>query len=232
MRRSRPALLGVLLVAAVALAVFATSSIAVSSVTSAGDDLLPQDVVPVASVRTSGAVKIVEDDGELEYKLSLKATLQMRQVDARAALADEHPDIVIHESIRYPALALDDQVEFVGPVGLPFGSEELALTIALAGGCFDDDGRFALGKTDVRCADAKLTLGGEAFDVSDLLTELEGRVWRTGRDQATVKMKFDASFADPGYPFPIASLGDGSTISVTFGPFGGTSEVRRVSFSG
>lgn len=236
MRRSRPAVLSVLLVVAVALAVFASSSFAVSSVTAAGDELLTDDVLPFESVRISGAVKVDDRKGETSYKLSFKATLQMRLVDARTALADEQagwPDVVIHESIRYPTLALDDQLEFVGPVGLPFDSEELALTIGLAGACFDEDGAFEFGaKADVRCAAAKLTLGDVAFDVSDLLTKLEGRVWRTGQDRTVVKMKFDASFADPGYPFPITSLGDGSTMTVMFGPFGGTAEVRRVSFSG
>lgn len=234
MRTSRSAVLGVFLVVAVALAVFASSSFAVQNVTASGDDLLTEDVVRFASVRTSGAVKAdARHDG---YRLSFRATLHMSKVDAKSALANdqqEMPDVVIHQVTRLPTFdGPNDQVDFVGPLQLPFGSEALALQIVLSGQCFDQDGVFHAGKGDVRCAEAKLTLGGESFFVDELLKAVEGRVWRTGRDGEVVRMHFDASFGNPGYGFPIASLGEGSETTVLWGPFGGTAEVRKVSFSG
>lgn len=235
MRRSRSAVLGVFLVVAVAIAVFASSSLAVQTVTAAGDESLGDDVVRFASVQTSGAVKVGDRGDAPAYRLSFRAVLRMALVDARSTLANDQqgmPDVMIRQTSQYPTLQLDDQVEFVGPVGLPFGSEELGLSIVLFGDCFGEDGRFELGKSDVRCAEAKLALGDEAFDVGELLTAVEGRVWRTGRNGEVVRMKFDASFADPGYGFPIATLGEGSETTVMWGQFGGTTEVRRVNFSG
>lgn len=236
-RGSRPGVLSVLLVFVVSFVVFASSSLAMQDVTASNDELLTEDVERFESVETSGAVKVKERRGELYYDLSFRATLRMPQVDARKALTDqlnERPDVVIAQRIRYPVLA-ETQTDFIGPVGLPFDSEELALVINLAGPCFDEEGVFQFGndeQLDVKCADAKLVLGDEAFDASELLTKLKGKVWHTGRYKATVKMHFQASFADPGYPFPITSIGDGSETTVMYGPFGGTTDVRRVSFSG
>ncbi len=234
MRMSRSAVLSLVVVVAVALAAFASASFAVQGVTTTGD-VLTDDIKPVESLRMSGAVKVDDRRGDRTYKMSFQATLRMHRNDAPIAQGDDTgnwPDVVIHQSIRYPVPG-GDQVEFVGPVGLPFDSEELALRIGLLGACFDADGRFVPDtQVDARCSGASLTLGDETFDVGDLLTAVDGRVWRTGRDGATVKMKLSAAFADPGYPFPITSLGDGSTITVMFGPFGGTTEVGRVSFSG
>ncbi len=233
-RRPHSAIWPLLLVVSVAFGVFAASSFAVSGVSAGTAELLQDDVIRLESVKTSGSVKVDHRRGEKAYRLKFRATLEMGENRGDAALQDQHamPDVVIHQSIRYPLLALDDQIEFVGPVGLPFDSHELALGIVLAGACFEDGDFVFDHKADVRCVGAQLTLGDVAFEVGDLLTAVRGRVWRTGRDGATVKMKFDATFADPGYPFPITSLGEGSETTVRFGPFGGTSHVQRVSFSG
>lgn len=233
-RTSRPAASGLFLVAAVAFGVFAASSFAISGAATGPTELLDDDVLRFESIKTSGSVKVDDRHGEKAYRMSFRATLRMSPRDLRAAPLDEHhtPDVVIHQSIHYPLLVLDDQIDFVGPAGLPFESHELALGITLAGECFED-GEFVFDhKADVRCAGALLTLGDVAFEVGDLLTAVKGRVWLTGRQGDTVKMRFHATFADPGYPFPITSLGEGSETTVLFGPFGGTDEVRKVSFSG
>lgn len=237
--RSRPAVISVLTVAAISVGVFVSSGMALQGVTADTGDLLSDDVKPFDSLETSGSVKVKDVRGEQSYRLRFRATFTLPDdvvVNQAQALGDEQgalPDIVIEEAVRYPTLAVD-QVDFVGPVALPFRSQELVLRVEFLGDCLTADakGRMSFGDSDPKCVRASLALDDEGFDVSDLLTSVEGRLWPVGRDKAKWKASFKATFLDPGYAFPIASLGDGSRMTLMVGPYGGTTEVSRISFGG
>lgn len=235
--RSRPAVLSVLLVVAVSVAVFASSSLALQDISASADDLLTDEVRPFGSLRTSGAVKVDNRRQPPTFRLDFKATFSMGAVEERfdfRAGQETMPDVVIEQAVRYPKLGDGDQVDFVGPVALPFGSQELVLRVRILGDCFtsDDKGRLWLRDGDRKCAEATLALDGEGFDVTELLLSIEAHLWPTGRDQATWTLRSKATFQDPGYPFPIVTLGDGSRTTLLIGPFGGSTGVHRVGFSG
>jgi len=237
-RRSR-SFLSVLLVIAVSIGVFATSSFAVQSVTASTDDLLTNEVVPFNTLETSGAVEVRDRRGERRYRLTFGATFRLstKSTDARSAVTDGRstlPNISVEQVTLLPTLRLANQADFVGQTPLPFRSERLGLRVNILGDCMKRQtlGSWALLDTG-KCASASLALGdGPAFDATDLLLKVEGRVWRPARLKGKLKMKFTATFADPGYGFPIASFGEGSMTVVLFGDEGGTTEVRQISFSG
>lgn len=236
--RSRPAVLSVLTVLAISVGVFVSSGLALQGVTAPTEDLLSDDIDPFDSLKTSGSVKVKDQRGERTYHLNFRATFTLGDdvADQATALHDEQgglPDVVIEEEVLYPTLAVD-QVDFVGPVALPIRSQALVLRVEISGDCLTlgNRGRMSLGEFDPKCVGASLALAGEGFDVSDLLQSVEGRLWRVGRDKATWKASFKAIFEDPGYSFPIASLGEGSRMTLVVGQYGGSTEVSRIIFGG
>lgn len=234
--RSRPAVLGILLVVAVSVAVFATSSLALPG-TAAPDEEVMADARPFDSLKTSGSLRVFEKRGETTYRLNFKATFTIGDDAAGAgpslwAEPGMLPDVLIDQRILSPRVV--DQVAFVGAVGFPFESAETGLRVQITGDCFTAEKatRLVLADDAAECVEAMLTVDDRGFEVGELLKSVEGRLWQVGKDGMTWKIRFDAEFSDPGYAFPITSIGEGSTTMFRLGDFGGMTEVRRVRFSG
>ncbi len=222
--RPRPAVISVLLVAALSLGVFATSSLAVQGTVDTTDELLARSV-PFETLRTIGGVTTVERRGERKFRLDFQATYHTDGADQGAPI----PDILVRQTTSYPALS--DEPQFVGPAALPFRSQLLVLRVKLLGDCFfasDQIGTFVL-RDHEKCVRAILTLDGKAFNVSDLLISVNARLSPSSPD-GPGKLVVIALFEDPGYPFPIASVGDKSHTTFIMGDFGSRTTIRRIRF--
>jgi hypothetical protein len=138
-------------------------------------------------------------------------------------------DITIAEQVSYPVPG----GRFIGPVRLPFKSETLVLTVAIKGSCFvpQPNGIFAFRGT-LGCVASTLKLGSKTYKVSALLKAFGGLFTPspTGAPQWTAAMH--GTFVNPGYTFPVATLGSGGFSSLTIGSNGGKLATRSVSFAG
>lgn len=232
-------------VVAVALGVFASASFATEGLVTQQSDLLTDEVQPMPSLKTRGGVKAVTHKGVDGYRLSFTATFTAPQDAASArVLADGGlPQLTMRQSISFPTLSGDQ--EFVGPVRLPFASETLGLDVVMNptkgevdgetnGECFEPFGKdgYRMRGFKQGCTLAFLSLGDEQFDVTDLFIDVDSRVQMVGRDGTTWMWRTTATFEDPGYAFPIVSLGRGGSTEVVIGDMYGSADVGKVSFGG
>lgn len=232
--RSRMAVTSIGLVVAISAGVFASASFATKGMVSQQDDVLTEDIARMPSLRTRGGVKVFHQGESTMYRLDFTATFTPTP-DGEKALHHDNggaPDLVMMQSIGYPTLS--DQQEYVGPVGLPFSSQQLQLTVQMNGECFEPfaNAGWRLVDDSAKCVQAWLALGDAAFDVTELFAGVDSRLMAVGRDGRTWMWRSDASFRDPGYPFPIASLGNGGSMTVVIGDMGGTVDIGGVKFSG
>ena len=226
--RSRPAFLGILLVLALSVGVFASSSLALQDVSVAQEELLGEEVRPFSLLRTSGGVKANNPAEPAVYRMSFRAVLGVGE--GEELVPDQRMgDVIFEQTMEYPVLS--DPQSFVGPVGLPFASEHLGIQVIIPGDCFVLDDRKVFRVADRRCGKGVLTLGGQAFDVTELLRKVDVRL-RALNEQGTKWVLWaEASFNQPGYGFPIATLGGGGSTLI-IGDFGGTTLLRSINFSG
>ncbi len=231
--RTPAAVTGIGLVIAVTIGVFASASFATQGLVTQQGDMITDDVRPMDDLRTRGSVKVFEHKGVSGYSLDFTATFtpspggddQLAKVDERV------PDLTMVQWMSYPTLS--DQQEFVGPVRLPFESQTLRLQVELNGECFEPagkDGGYQLRGFDPKCTEAWLFLGGTGYDVSDLFIDVDSRLKAVGRDGQTWMWRATATFEDPGYGFPIVSLGQGGWTEVVVGDMGGTTSTGKVKF--
>jgi hypothetical protein len=82
------------------------------------------------------------------------------------------------------------------------------------------------------CVASALKLGLKTYKVSALLKSFGGVFTPdpTGAPRWTASMH--ATFANPGYTFPVATLGSGGFSSLTIGGNGGRLATRSVNFAG
>lgn len=229
--RPRPALLSVLLVAAVSVAVFASSSLALQGVTTSAEPLLTDEVRQFAELYTKGEVKVNAANPDI-YRLEFQAVFTVGDNVVEGKLTDRPtlPDVTIEQSIHLPTL--DEGTEFVGPLALPFSTQELVLRVVIHGDCFagDNKGRIKL-RFAPGCHDAMLVFDGQAFDAGELVKSMEAKLVPNNRRPGWWIFKSEAVFMSPGYGFPIASLGEGMTTFL-IGDMGGATMVRKVEFAG
>ncbi len=223
----KPVVRSLLLVAAVAVTVFATSTITIQAASDVTDAQLA-DAKPFRSLQTVGAVaERVNANQRTFYRMDFRAIFGGEPIASSGAI----PDIVIRQVAVYPALS--DEPQFVGPAALPFRSQELALRVDLSGKCFHEvKTGFRLRGKPGECARALLALDGKAFDVTDLFRSLSAFIAPNGPNEPDGRLFVTATFNDPGYGFPIASLGERSQTTLIIGDMGGRTTVRRVVFSG
>jgi hypothetical protein len=122
----------------------------------------------------------------------------------------------------------------VGPAQLPFRSEKLALVVAISGKCFipQPSGDYVF-RGSLSCATPTLTLGTTSYSASSLLTSLTGTFTPPNPATGTGWTgSLNAGFANPGYTFPVATLGSGGGTTLTIGSNGGTQLTGNVTFSG
>lgn len=239
--RRRPAVLSILLVAAVAVGVFATSSLAVPNTLSRGDPRVAQWDIPFESLRFDGGVRPNDTFEPTRHRLRSRAifTLTPAGEDILHPGQPTIPDLTIVQSVAYPTQVAAG-AQFAGPLALPFGTQELVLTITLYGECFEPTfkGGFRLRPTGPECAAASLQLvGGENFDVTGLLVSVDARLFYLAERGATWALTGGATFDDPGYSFPIATTGRGGASWLLIGPpsaplIGGMAGIRYVEFIG
>jgi len=231
--RTPAAVTGIGLVIAVTIGVFASASFATQGLVSRQGDVITDDVRPMDDLRTHGSVKAFERKGTSGYSLDFTATFtpapggdnQLTRVDERV------PDLTMVQSMSYPTLS--DQQEFVGPVRLPFASQTLRLQVKMSGECFEavgKNGGYRLQGFEPKCTEAWLSLGDQSFNVSDLFIDVDSRLKAVGRDGKRWMWRATATFEDPGYGFPIVSLGQGGSTTVVVGDMGGVTSTGKVKF--
>lgn len=236
MRTRRSAVVtSVALVVGVTIGVFATASFATQGLVEQQDELIVDDYARMPELRTRGSVKPFERKGTSGYALSFTATFTPAPDSEQELVAFDGavPDLVMRQSIVYPTHS-DDQ-EFVGPMKLPFSSQTLALTVRMSGKCFEpvgQEGGYRLDGFSADCTQAALALGDESYPVTDLFIDVDSRLQMVGKDGATWRWRTTARFEDPGYGFPIVSLGQGGSTMVVVGDMAGMTEVGQVSFGG
>lgn len=232
--RTRTAITSIGLVVTISAGVFASASFATKGMVSQQSDLLTDEVGEMPSLRTRGGVKVVHKGESSAYRLDFTATFTATPDGEKRLHDDEQgaPDVAMRQSIGFPTLS--DRQEFVGPVGLPFSSQALELTVRMEGDCFEPfaNNGWRLADDSDKCVQATLALGDEAFDVTELFMEADSRLMQVGRDGRTWMWRSNASFSNPGYAFPIASLGQGGSMSVVIGNMGGTVDIGGVKFTG
>ncbi len=231
--RTPTAITGIGLVVAVTIGAFASASFATQDLISQQEDVITDDVRPMDDLRTRGSVKAFDRNGVSGYSLDFTATFtpapdgeeQLAEIDGSV------PDLVMVQSMSYPTLS--DRKEFVGPVQLPFESQTLQLRVEMNGECFEPvgkDGGYRLKGFDSKCTEAWLSLGDQSFNVSELFIDLDSRLKAVGRDGQTWMWRATATFEDPGYGFPIVSLGQGGSTAVVVGDMGGVTGTGKVRF--
>lgn len=233
MRRTSSLVTSVGLVVAVTVGVFASASFATGDLVSEKEQLYGDDVKPMAELKARGGVKSVVRDGERTYTLDFTAVFTPAADSEQGVGVDDGlPDLTMRQTISYPTLSGDQ--EFVGPVRLPFASESLGLDVHMAGECFEPQGRkgYVMKEFDPKCVQAFLSLGDRTFKVTDLFIDARSSVKPIGKDGASWMWKSTARFADPGYAFPIVSLGQDGSIEVLIGDMWAVADIGKVNFSG
>jgi hypothetical protein len=215
-------------------AAFAVSTAAVSSAsTNAG--------VPALAVKyhfkpftfTGG----VAGAGRSAFTLSFTTSFGLPAVGPGIVTANKTLDnISIAEHVSYPVPAGRSAAAVVGLAQLPFSAQHLTLTVAIKGSCFVQPAG-AIGyefRGSVKCATATLTLGTKSYKASALLKSLGGSFTpptpATGANEWVATLR--ATFASPGYTFPVAALGGGGSTDLIIGVYGASALTRSITFSG
>ena len=81
------------------------------------------------------------------------------------------------------------------------------------------------------CATSTLTLGTTSYKVSSLLTSINGSFTPPSPASGLGTGSLTASFANPGYTFPVATLGSGGGTTLTIGANGATAATHSVTFN-
>ena len=231
--RTPAAVTGIGLVIAVTIGVSASASFATQDLVSEQGDVITDDVKPMDDLRTRGSVKGIRPQGRerlfarLHRDVHAGTRRRGRAHRGRRACARSHDGPV------------DELPDAVGPAGVrgagpaPFASQTLQLRVTMNGACFEPvgkDGGYRLQGFDPKCTEAWLSLGDESFNVSDLFIDVDSRLKAVGRDGQRWMWRATATFEDPGYGFPIVSLGQGGSTTVVVGDMGGVTSTGKVKF--
>jgi len=220
------------ILASAAAAAFAISTAAVSlATTSQAPSGVAAVKFPFAKFSFSGGVSAAKPARPTTFTLTFMTSFTLSPnspgiVDPTTGLLDT---MTVTEQVAYPVPG----GKFVGPVRLPFRSETLALTVSLKGACFvaQQNGSFTF-RNNKQCVTSTLKLGSKTYKVSALLVTCDGSVTPnpTGAPQWSSTLR--ATFRNPGYTFPVATLGSGGFTSLRIGGNGGRLATRAVAFSG
>ena len=144
-------------------------------------------------------------------------------------------NVTLEDSVSYPVPSGGSE-QSVGPVGLPFTTQTLKLSVQLSGNCFvkqlnaKSQVMYVLQGSPSACAAATLTLSDNSYDVSSLFDSVAATFTQTWPQ--TWKGVISANFENPGYAFPVSSLGGGGGTSLRIGPNGGDASTRAAGFAG
>ena len=212
-------------------AAFAISTAAVSSATTSQVSAPTAAKFPFTKFSFVGGVSTSAPAKPKTFALTFKTSFTLSPnspgiVDPTTGTLD---NVAITEQVAYPVPGGG----FVGPVRLPFRSETLALGVTLKGTCFIAQPTAGYEFRDSQgCVTSTLKLGSKTYKVSALLVTCDGSVVPnpTGAQQWTSSLR--ATFRNPGYTFPVATLGSGGFTALTIGPNGGKLHTRSVAFAG
>lgn len=236
MRKLGPTGRAITILAGVALTAFVVSTAAVSSATTSNN-------VPAISVKyhftsfgITGGVSTASPSRPTTFSLTFATSFTLPAnspgiVNKSTGTLDA---VMVRERVSYPLPAGRAAAPLVGPVQLPFSSEHLTLVVAVKGSCFTQDpasGMYVFHGT-TRCATAKLTLGPKTYAVSSLLRRITGSFTPVAGAVGDWTGSLGATFANPGYTFPVVTLGTGGGTSLIIGPNGGSVGTRSVTFTG
>jgi hypothetical protein len=227
-KQARRSGLRALVIIALATAIaFGASTLGVSALSGAAASS-PQFQFPFAQFSYKGGVRSIPATPGVPAGFSLgftsKFTLATGGSVTNAAGALD--DVTIEQDVAYPVPSPNGAV---GPIALPFSSDSLSIIVVVPGSCFTlRNGAFVF-TGPATCAKATLTLNGNAYDVSSLLTKLTGKVSVAAGIGTT---RLGALFNDPGYTFPVVALGNEGVGTVfSIGSNGGSASPTSVTFA-
>jgi len=219
-----------------AVAAFAASAAAVSSATTH---------VPIPAVTVSHPFTAFSFTGGVSTGNPTKPAAFSLTFQTSFMLAADSPGIVnpttgtldnvtFIERVSYPVPSSKASPRFVGPAALPFVSDKLTLTVGIKGSCFvpSPAGGSYVFKGTLRCATSTLKLGGKTYNVSALLRSINGSFTQVPGAVLMWTGELTATFASPGYAFPVATLGSGGNTELVIGSNGATVGTRSVDFAG
>jgi hypothetical protein len=219
------------ILAGASVAAFAISTAAVSSATTNQAATVAAVKFPFTKFSLTGGVSTTHPARPSTFGLTFATsfTLSPKSPGISDPASGTLDNISITEQVSYPVPG----GPFVGPVRLPFRSETLALTVAIKGTCFvsQSNGGFAF-RGSLKCVTSSLKLGSKTYKVSALLTSVGGTFTPSATGAPMWTSSLHASFRNPGYTVPVATLGSGGFTTLTIGPNGGKLHTRAVAFSG
>lgn len=212
-------------------AAFAISTAAVSSATTSLPSTVAAVKYPFAKFSLTGGVATGRPAKPATFSLTFAPafTLAANSPGLTNPATGTLANVTITEQVSYPVPG----GSFVGPVRLPFRSETLVLTVGISGKCFTPlpSGGYGFnGK--LSCVTSKLKLGPKTYKVSALLKTVRGTFMTSPAGAQQWTGSFVAVFANPGYTFPVATLGAGGFTSLTIGGNGGKLPTRSITFAG
>ena len=229
MRKPATSARAIAILAGAAVAAFAVSTAAVSSATTNQATGIAAFKYPFAKFSYTGGVSTSRPLKPATFALSFNSqfTLAAKSpgiVDPTTGLLD---DVTVTEQVAYPVPG----GQFVGPVRLPFKSETLDLAVTLKGKCFVSSPKGFIFRNGLQCVTSTLKLGSKTFKVSALLVTCDGSVVPNPAAGNQWTASLGATFKNPGYTFPVATLGSGGFTALTIGGNGGKLGTRTIAFS-
>lgn len=233
MRKLGPTGRAIAILAGAGIAAFAVSTTAVSLATTNNNN------VPAISVKyhfsafsfTGGVSPGNRRESTFSLTFSSSFTLAANSPGIVNKTTGTLDAVTVQERVSYPVPG----GRLVGPVQLPFKAERLTLVVAIKGSCFvfaASSGQYVFHGT-VKCATATLTLGGKTYKVSSLLRSITGSFAPVvGAVGGMWNGSLGATFANPGYTFPVATLGSGGGTSLVIGSNGASAGTQSITFKG
>jgi hypothetical protein len=222
------------ILAGAAVAAFAVSTAAVSSATTHVSLPAAGFKYPFSSFSFSGGVSTTAPANPKTFSLTFTTSFALNAnspgiVNQQTGTLDT---VTIKERVSYP---IPGGAQLVGPAQLPFSSEKLMLLVAVAGKCLilqPSSGQYVF-TGSLSCVTSTLTLGTTSYNVASLLTSVRGSFTPPNPASGTEGSgSLTASFANPGYTFPVATLGSYGGTTLQIGSNGATVATQGVTFTG
>jgi hypothetical protein len=212
-------------------AAFVISTAAVSSATTNQAPAGAAVQFPFAKFSFTGGVSTPTPSKPSTFKLTVTSsfTLSPKSPGIASPASGTLDNVTFTEQVSYPVPG----GSFVGPVRLPFRSQTLQLTVGIKGTCFvpTPTGGFEF-RGNLKCVTSSLKLGSKTYKVSALLTSVGGTFTRSPTGAPVWSASLHAGFKNPGYTFPVATLGSGGFTSLTIGRNGGKLATSSITFAG
>lgn len=225
----------VVILAGAAIAAFAVSTAAVSSATTHPSLPAAGFKYPFSSFSFSGGVSTSAPANPTAFSLNFTTSFALDPnspgiLNSKTGTLDT---VTIKERVSYPVP--ESSAQLVGPAQLPFSSEKLMLLVAVAGKCWvlqPASGQYVFNGS-LSCVTSTLTLGTASYNVASLITSVSGTFTPPNPASGTGwSGSLTATFSNPGYTFPVATLGSSGGTTLQIGDNGATVATQGVTFTG